>query len=355
MSRLVLTDEFPYEKGVCLGPVKGLGRFKIKFDGTYEAGWTDDEICLRLPSRVEIKGGINLTDGFDDTEKIIRTTDMRHSVCEFFFRWLQKRTERLPPHVTSPPSKKPSSSDGTTFICLGRTIESLMAACYTNQDMKLLATRFDGTVYLLVLLEREVNGFKEYDMDESFYRGINFMNLLTHQRPQGEFHYRERSMVVFQRSFGEHILIFASKVDAISDSNQIVDICLRRVDSVSQLGAVSLLKMWLTAELNSSGKICVGYRDEEGLLTGVQVFKPQEIIHVTENKLRYQFRPNPCPIPRCNKTLKTFLDFFAENVTEDDISVVYELKRNMENPTEFTFKRSESEEAFIPEWYSLVT
>src|SRR5690348_11137715 len=99
MSKLVLDDELGFAPR--LGPVKGLGRFKVNFDGLYEAGWRDDEIRLNKPSIAEICDGINLTDGFDETDKAIRTTDMRQSVYEYFFRWLNEHPERLPSSLIS--------------------------------------------------------------------------------------------------------------------------------------------------------------------------------------------------------------------------------------------------------------
>ena len=104
-----------------------------------------------------------------------------------------------------------------------------------------------------------------------------------------------------------------------------------------------LLKTWAQSYLAGVPRIIFGFRDDQGILRGIETMTTESILDRSECKRHWN--PDTCLL-----FAEELVKFLIANVQEDDREVVYRLQKKGGMIT-FRLEDPQDRNPFLPTWY----
>ncbi|XP_076451475.1 decapping and exoribonuclease protein-like isoform X2 [Babylonia areolata] len=218
----------------------------------------------------------------------------------------------------------------TDFVCWRGLLTKLLCTPYERQDdWKIAITKYRGT-YFLCEFETERKRRQEAQMTprqkEMSYWGWKFEQYVSAEQEGGKpdtdraVNNNEGFCSVVRSRLHSHSLVYGGEVDAWDSSmegdNKYVELKTTREMHTSRqwhnFKRFKLLKWWAQSFLLGIRKIVSGFRDDEGVVHGLQDFLTQDIPSFTQD-VHNGWQPHVC-----FNFLDQVLSFIKRSVSVDD-------------------------------------
>lgn len=337
-----------------------IGCFSLDCDRKY----CDDKHQLKyivMPRRLS---GLcmDLNNGYSKTiKKDFGKTEKLNTLLKWIVSHQERVKQTYQDHLVS-------SNLKMSFVCFRGLLTAVSATIYENkEDWLICATKFRSVIYLCAFdTEQDINRREKMTEREKLMCswGYKFEQYMTADSVNGKpntsvpVNEKEEFCSVMKGKLGNHTILFSAEVDGEDPAfynnpnhnptsmQQYVELKTSRIISNERqhrnFCRYKLIKWWLQSFLAGVPQIVCGFRDDDGIVRDLEVFKVQSIPKLACDL----WSPAACFNFCC-----CFLDYVKYCVVKDDPHVVYKFYWKPGSDITCEELDSPSEYQILPEWY----
>nr|CAH0098465.1 unnamed protein product [Daphnia galeata] len=347
---------------------KSVGTFSLDVNRKYNNDFSELRyLTFEIPESGSCKVKFNLRNGVSDAIDKDQES-IKQKMLDDMLTWILQ--ERKADNSSIVDLQQPLRPLHIEFVCFRGLLTVLIYTPYENQEgWKILATKFQNTIYLWQMKELRENGNSfsrnprnAQRMQEMTMWGFKFEQYLCSATPESipdprqHLNTNAEFCCVLKTKLAGHSLLYGAEVDALrkecqppfSNLENFVELKTNRHIETERQNESFLkfksMKWWAQSFIVGIPKIIVGYRDDDGIVSRLKTIEVKQLPKESQGYWEAKIGMNFC---------RGFLEFVSNCISNDsdsNIQYIFEFNPKRRIVT-FSKEAGEATRNLLPSWF----